>query len=186
MGFSRQEYWSGLPLPSLTCCHTHSLSICSLPLHTLTHIKCSSPSFYASPHHFLYVMPFWIRWPVCVCACSVAQSRATLCNAVDCSPPGSSGHGILQTRILEWVPFPSPGNRPNLGIEPRLLSCLHWRSNSLITEPPEKPNIDLWTLPNEPGEIEYIDVNVILVRKVEIKKVPVCLTGIWNSTPCFQ
>ena len=33
----------------------------------------------------------------------VAQSCLTLCNPVDCSPPGSSIHGILQARILEWV-----------------------------------------------------------------------------------
>ena len=33
----------------------------------------------------------------------VAQSCPTLCNPMDCSPPGSSTHGILQTRILEWV-----------------------------------------------------------------------------------
>ena len=31
----------------------------------------------------------------------------TLCNSLDCSPPGSSVHGILQARILEWVPTPS-------------------------------------------------------------------------------
>ena len=33
----------------------------------------------------------------------VAQSRPTLCNPMDCSPPGSSIHRILQARILEWV-----------------------------------------------------------------------------------
>ena len=33
----------------------------------------------------------------------VAQSCPTLCDSVDCSPPGSSIHGILQARILEWV-----------------------------------------------------------------------------------
>ena len=33
----------------------------------------------------------------------VAQSYPTLCDPVDCSPPGSSVHGILQARILEWV-----------------------------------------------------------------------------------
>ena len=33
----------------------------------------------------------------------VAQSCPTLCNPVDCSLPGSSVHGILQARILEWV-----------------------------------------------------------------------------------
>ena len=33
----------------------------------------------------------------------VAQSCPTLCNPMDCSPPGSSVHGILQARILEYV-----------------------------------------------------------------------------------
>ena len=33
----------------------------------------------------------------------VTQSCPTLCDPVDCSPPGSSVHGILQARILEWV-----------------------------------------------------------------------------------
>ena len=33
----------------------------------------------------------------------VAQSCPTLCNLMDCSPPGSSVHGILQARILEWI-----------------------------------------------------------------------------------
>ena len=33
----------------------------------------------------------------------VAQSCLTLCYPVDCSPPGSSVHGIFQARILEWV-----------------------------------------------------------------------------------
>ena len=33
----------------------------------------------------------------------VAQSCLTLCNLMDCNPPGSSVHGILQARILEWV-----------------------------------------------------------------------------------
>ena len=38
-----------------------------------------------------------------MCACSVPQSCRTLCNPVDCSPPGSSVRRILQARILEWV-----------------------------------------------------------------------------------
>ena len=33
----------------------------------------------------------------------VAQSCPTLCDPVDRSPPGSSVHGILQVRVLEWV-----------------------------------------------------------------------------------
>ena len=35
------------------------------------------------------------------------QSCLTLCNPMDCSPPGSSVHGILQARILGWVATPS-------------------------------------------------------------------------------
>ena len=36
----------------------------------------------------------------------VAQSCLILCDFMDCSPPGSSVHGILQARILEWVAMP--------------------------------------------------------------------------------
>ena len=36
----------------------------------------------------------------------VSQSCLTLCNPMNCSPPGSSVHGILQARILEWVAMP--------------------------------------------------------------------------------
>ena len=43
---------------------------------------------------------------VCVCAKSL-QSCPSLCDTMDCSLPGSSVHGILQARILEWVVMPS-------------------------------------------------------------------------------
>ena len=36
----------------------------------------------------------------------IAQPYLTLCDPMDCSPPGSSVHGILQARILEWVAIP--------------------------------------------------------------------------------
>ena len=35
------------------------------------------------------------------------QSCSTLCNGMECSPPGSSVHEILQARILEWIAMPS-------------------------------------------------------------------------------
>ena len=44
---------------------------------------------------------------LCVCVHVPAQSCLTLCDSMDCSPPGSSVHGILQARILEWVAMPS-------------------------------------------------------------------------------
>ena len=36
----------------------------------------------------------------------ISQSCLTLCDPMDCSPPGSSVHGTLQARILEWVSIP--------------------------------------------------------------------------------
>ena len=39
----------------------------------------------------------WVKWS------EVAQWCPTLCDPMDCSPPGSSIHGILQARVLEWV-----------------------------------------------------------------------------------
>ena len=50
------------------------------------------------------------------CALSL-QSYPTLCNPVDCSPLGSSVHGILQARILEWVAKPSPRGLSQPGVE---------------------------------------------------------------------
>ena len=55
--------------------------------------------------------------------CSATQSCPTLCDPMDCSLLGSSVHGILQARILEWVAFPSPGHLPNPGSNPDLPHC---------------------------------------------------------------
>ena len=48
------------------------------------------------------------------------------CDPMDCSPPGSSVHGILQARTLELL-CPSPGILPTQGSNPRLLRLLHWQ-----------------------------------------------------------
>ena len=52
-------------------------------------------------------------------ACLAAQSYPTLCNSMDCSPPDSSVHEVLQARILEWVAIPFSRGFPNPNIEPR-------------------------------------------------------------------
>ena len=57
--------------------------------------------------------------PLCVCVCmfvcvcvydhnvvSITQLCLTLCDPMDCSPPGSSIHGTFQARILEWAAIP--------------------------------------------------------------------------------
>ena len=48
----------------------------------------------------------------------VAQSCPILCDPIDCSLPGSSVHGILQARILEWVPIPFSRGSSRHRIEP--------------------------------------------------------------------
>ena len=55
----------------------------------------------------------------------VAQSCLTLCNPMDCSPPGSSVHEIFQARILEWVAISfSRGIFPTQGSNPGFLHCM--------------------------------------------------------------
>ena len=81
MGFSRQEYWSGVPLP------------------------------------FPYMSLYTVKVKVLV-----AQLCLTLYDPMDCSLPGSSIHGILQARILEWVaiPFSRASSQPR---DQTLVSC---------------------------------------------------------------
>ena len=62
-------------------------------------------------------------------SCSVPSNSLQL---MDCSPPGSSVHGILQARI----PFPSPRDLPNPGNEPGSPAL---QTDSLPAEPPGKP-----------------------------------------------
>ena len=51
----------------------------------------------------------------------VVQSSLTLCDPIDCSPPGFSVHGIFQARKLSMFPFPTPGDLPDTGPEPTSL-----------------------------------------------------------------
>ena len=87
MGFSRQGYWSGFPFPSPGDLHDPKIE----PTSPVLAAKFFSNEPPGEPQHYLRVKS------------EVAQSCLTLCDAVDCTPPGSSVHGILQARILEWV-----------------------------------------------------------------------------------
>ena len=71
----------------------------------------------------------------CVWGCSAMSS---LCDPMDCSPPGSSVHGILQARIPEWVILGKEMDLPSPGIE---LSSPALTGRSFTTEPPGTP---LW------------------------------------------
>ena len=79
MGFPRQEYWNGLPLPSPG-------------YHPEPGIKPRSPALRADS-----------LLSAAAAAAKSLQSCPTLCDPTDGSPPGSAVPGILQARTLEWV-----------------------------------------------------------------------------------
>ena len=63
---------------------------------------------------------------------------------LDCSPPGSSVHGILQARILKWVAISYPGDLPNPGIKPTSLVSPAMVGGFLTTGPPAKSDSVLY------------------------------------------
>ena len=81
----------------------------------------------------------------------VAQPCPSLCNPMDCRPPGSSVPGTLQARILEWVAVPFSGDLPDPGIELRSPAL---QADSLPYEPLGKPIYML--------HISYIYINIYI------------------------
>ena len=66
----------------------------------------------------------------------VTQSCLSLCDPMGCSPPGSSVHGILQARKLEWVAIRFFRDVRDPEMEPRSSAL---QADSLLPEPPGKP-----------------------------------------------
>ena len=72
-----------------------------------------------------------VYYPSCMYA-KLLQSHLTLWDPMNCSPPGSSVHGILQARILEWVAMPCQGTFPTQGSNLSLyVSCIGRQAGSL-------------------------------------------------------
>ena len=116
-GFSRQEYWSGLPFPSPIASSNQFLFFSvSSSFEPETQTETGSESEL------------------------VTQSCPALCDPMDCSLPGSSLHGILQAGILEWVAFPFLGYLPDPGIKPGSPGL---QADSLPSESPGKPKYRL-------------------------------------------
>ena len=66
-----------------------------------------------------------------------AQSCPTLCYLMDCSPPTPPSMGFSRQEYWSGLPFPSPGDLPDPGIEPRSPTL---RADALTSEPPGKPS----------------------------------------------
>ena len=108
MGFSMPEYGSGLPFPSPG----------DLPD---PGIERRSPALQAD------TLPSEPPGKLC----------PTLCDTVDFSLPGTSLHGILQARVLEWVAISFSRDLPDPGIEPGSPTS---EADALTSEPPGKPH----------------------------------------------
>ena len=86
------------PLPGPGCrrkaclCQSKSIS---------THVDIHSTFIHNKPNRTRSKCLSAIEW--IYCCCLVAKSCPTHCDPVDCSPPGSSVHGIFQARMLEWI-----------------------------------------------------------------------------------
>ena len=103
LGFSRQEYWSGLSFPS-------PMHVCMLTC--FIHVRlCSNPPG-SSVHRILCPQARILEWVAISFSLSIyaaaaatksCQSCPTLCDPIDGSPPGSPIPGILQARTPEWV-----------------------------------------------------------------------------------
>ena len=118
MGFSRQEYWSGVPLPSPVSCYS-----CLLP--PVLHSAANAMIFKLYKVSLLLLFYLFLGFLFCIgvqlinnvvivsgeqqrdsavlMKVKVAPSCPALCDPMDCSLPGSAVHGILWARILEWV-----------------------------------------------------------------------------------
>ena len=84
---------------------------------------------------------------VCVCVCVCAELLSciwlALCDSMDCSPPGSSVHGIFQAKILQWVAVSSSKGsfRPRDWTHISYVSCTG-KQIFIATEPSGKPLSD--------------------------------------------
>ena len=80
---------------------------------------------------------------MCVCVCAhvhvCTQSCPTLCDPMDCSPPGSSPMGFFRQDYWGRLPFPSPGDLPNPGIKTMPPLAPAQAGRFFTTEPPGKP-----------------------------------------------
>ena len=82
-------YWSSFP-------HLIISQACLLSSSPCYHIEKSSVSSF-------HWMPETLQINSLLCCAKLLQLCLTLCDPMDCTLPGSSVHGILQKRILEWI-----------------------------------------------------------------------------------
>ena len=113
-GFFGQKYWSGLLFPPPGVLPHPGIKPMSLVANAL-----AGRFFYHLSHVQSLGMGYKAEHPT-----------LTLCNPMDCGPPGSSVHGILQAKILEWVAISSSrgSSQPRDSTSITCVSCMGGRS----------------------------------------------------------
>ena len=91
-------------------------------------------------------LDLWAVMCVCACVCVCGQLCLTLCDPMDCSPQGSSVHGISQARILEWVAI-SFSRGSSWPMDQTCVSCIAGRF--FTTEPPGNSYNQMYSSVNE-------------------------------------
>ena len=134
---------------------TFSSALCSLPRIALSNhplelwVFSKGKSISNSGHTRLASLtplcPLWCGCPQAIIAnlflllLTSAQLCPTLCDLMDCSPPGSSVHGILQVRVPVWLLCPPPGHLPDPEMETVSLMPPALTDRLFILVPPGKP-----------------------------------------------
>ena len=122
---------------SLYSAHGNSYPVAIFhPTKVCASLKSSWRSSFHNSRVFEYSVPSTVVVVLVALCCSVSKSCPTLCDPVDCSPPGCSVHGISQARILEWVAISFSGGSSQ-PMDRTQVSCLAGRF--FTTKPPGKP-----------------------------------------------
>ena len=106
----------------------------------------------------------------------VTQSYPTLCNPLDCIPPGFSVHGIFQARILEWVAISCSKSLPDPGTEPLSPVSPALQADSGALTLPQKEKIRLKTR----------NLNSNLVQSIISHMTSENLLPLWSAFVCFE
>ena len=103
--------------------HTHTHTPYHVTLFSVTDIN-SLTNKYLTKNKNQQLALLFINLKPSSCMRAKSLQCLPLCDPMDHSPPGSSDHGILQARILEWVAMPPPGDLPDPAIKPLSLMSL--------------------------------------------------------------
>ena len=109
-----------------------------------------------------------------------------LCDPMDCSPPGSSVHGIFEARILQWFAISYQGLFPIQGLKLHLLHLLHllyWQADSLALCHLESPGFKLYKIDLF---IEYIYIYIYGFLIAKLIKNPPAIQETWVWSLCWE